>query len=55
MKKITFILFALIGATTFAQGSATETAVVSADIVSPITLVHADDFRFGQISNTGVQ
>jgi len=51
MKKITFILFALIAGTTFAQDSAD--ALTSADIVSPITIVKTVNFNFGQVSNAG--
>ncbi|HSI68938.1 MAG TPA: hypothetical protein VK941_01810, partial [Gillisia sp.] len=36
MKKITFILFALIAGSTFAQSNANATATVSAEIVAPI-------------------
>lgn len=46
MKKITFILFALIAGTTFAQ---TATANAAADIVSPITIDHVADLNFGKV------
>ena len=49
MKKITFILFALISGTAFAQ---TATANASADIVSPITISHSatdSDLVFGKV------
>ncbi len=49
MKKITFILFALIAGTTFAQ--TTAEAIASADIVSPLTITKAADFNFGKVSN----
>jgi hypothetical protein len=48
MKKITFILFALIAGTTFAQ---TADALAGADIVSPLTINQAADFNFGKVSN----
>jgi hypothetical protein len=38
MKKITFILFALIAGTTFAQNSAFDSATASAEIVAPISV-----------------
>ncbi|WP_051119746.1 DUF4402 domain-containing protein [Gillisia sp. CAL575] len=50
MKKITFILFALIAGTTFAQDAAS--AVVNAAIVSPITIVKVGDLNFGTINGT---
>ena len=53
MKKITFILFALIAGTTFAQNAATsETATVSALIVSPIGVSTTDNIDFGKIVKT---
>lgn len=53
MKKITFLLFALIAGTTFGQNTANETANVSAKIVSPITLTSTQDLNFGSIVKTG--
>jgi len=50
MKKITFILFAFIGGTTFAQ-SADGTATVNAEIVSPITISNSSsNLDFGNIA-----
>ena len=51
MKKITFILFALIAGTTFGQNSATAsgTATVNAKIVSPISITDGTDLNFGRI------
>ncbi|MDT0676954.1 DUF4402 domain-containing protein [Autumnicola musiva] len=49
MKKITFILFALIAGTTFAQSSASGTATVNAEIVSPISITDGTDLDFGRI------
>ncbi len=50
MKKITFILFALIAGTTFAQ-SADGTATVNAEIVSPITISNSSSILdFGNIA-----
>jgi len=51
MKKITFILFALITGTTFAQNAATDsgTATVNAEIVSPISITDGTDLNFGRI------
>ncbi len=49
MKKITFILFALITGTTFAQTSATANA--AADIVSPLQISAEQDLNFGKVSN----
>lgn len=51
MKKITFILFALIAGTTFAQESASGEATAFADIVSPITITKNTDLNFGRIAN----
>lgn len=48
MKKITFILFALIAGTTFAQSASANAA---ADIVSPLTIVKSGDLNFGKVSN----
>ena len=54
MKKITFILFALITGTTFAQvtqnaATATTTAPVNAEIVSPIKIANVNPLDFGRI------
>jgi len=51
MKKITFILFALIAGTTFAQTGGTDnaSAVVSADIVSVISITKDVDLNFGKV------
>jgi len=50
MKKITFILFALIAGTTFAQdGTASGTATVNAEIVTPITIADGTTLDFGSI------
>lgn len=52
MKKITFILLALITGTVFAQdGTATATANAAADIVSPIAITAQQDLNFGKVSN----
>lgn len=51
MKKITFILFALIAGTAFGQESATGNAIVNAEIVSPITINKAVDLNFGRVAN----
>jgi hypothetical protein len=49
MKKITFILFALIAGTSFAQNSRLKLkALVNAEIVSPITIEKAIDLNFGR-------
>jgi len=52
MKKITFILFALIAGTTFAQSAAAD-AVVNANIVSPILITNngASTLDFGNIAS----
>jgi hypothetical protein len=53
MKKITFILFALIAGTTFAQtASETATANVGAEIIQPITITKNNDLNFGRIIGT---
>ena len=52
MKKITFILFALIAGTTFAQ-DATGTADVNALIVTPIAITDGSDLNFGSIVAAG--
>ncbi|MCC8358643.1 DUF4402 domain-containing protein [Salinimicrobium sediminilitoris] len=54
MKKITFILFALIAGTTFAQtnndsNKATGTATVNAEIISPIEITSGSVLNFGRI------
>ena len=52
MKKITFILFALIAGTGFAQGTSDEDsgiATVNAEIVSPISIEDGSDLDFGRI------
>ncbi|WZL89012.1 DUF4402 domain-containing protein [Salinimicrobium sp. 3283s] len=51
MKKITFILFALITGTTFAQNSATATssATVNAEVVSPISITPVTNLDFGRL------
>jgi spore coat protein U-like protein len=48
MKKITFILFALIAGTTFAQ-TEEGTADVNAEIVSPISIAEGTPLNFGKI------
>jgi spore coat protein U-like protein len=50
MKKITFILFALIAGTTFAQNTATETAAVNAEIIETIGISSADALNFGKFT-----
>lgn len=52
MKKITFVLFALIAGTTFAQNSATGSATVNAEIVNPIKITSAGVLDFGRIAST---
>lgn len=53
MKKFTFILFALIAGTTFAQdNTATASANAAADIVSPIGISAQQDLNFGKVSNS---
>jgi hypothetical protein len=50
MKKITFILFALIAGTSFAQnGTANTTADVNAEIVTPIAIADGTALNFGSI------
>ncbi len=50
MKKFTFILFALIAGTTFAQSSVNGTATVNAEIVSPISITaKGSNLEFGRI------
>lgn len=48
MKKITFILFALISGSVFAQASANATA--SAEIVSAIAITKNSDLKFGTVA-----
>ncbi|MGY5847320.1 DUF4402 domain-containing protein [Salegentibacter sp. HM20] len=52
MKKITFILLALISGVSFAQSSADGTATVNAEIVSPILISNAANMDFGRIIGT---
>jgi spore coat protein U-like protein len=52
MKKITFILFALIAGTAFGQ-DADATANVDAVIVTPITIKVEDNMSFGSIAADG--
>ena len=51
MKKITFILFALIAGTTFGQNAAeaSGTAEVFAEIVTPIAITNGSTLNFGSI------
>ena len=53
MKKITFILLALISGTAFAQNSGSATAVVNAEIVKPITISSTGVLDFGKITPNG--
>ncbi|TVZ28392.1 uncharacterized protein DUF4402 [Gillisia sp. Hel_I_86] len=54
MKKITFVLIALITGTTFAQNSKTATAPVNAEIVSPIGITRDTDtsMDFGKFTTS---
>jgi len=52
MKKITFILFAFISGSVFAQEGADATAETFAEIVSPIEIVSDTDLNFGTINGT---
>jgi len=52
MKKITFILFALIAGTTLVQAQADGTATVNAEIVSPIEIANGTALNFGTINGT---
>jgi len=52
MKKITFILFALIAGTTFAQNTANATATVNAEIVETIGITSADALNFGKFTKS---
>jgi hypothetical protein len=56
MKKITFILLALIAGTVFAQDTNTETATASAgaEIIQPITITKNNDLNFGRIIGTAL-
>jgi hypothetical protein len=49
MKKITFILLALISGVSFAQSSADGTATVNAEIVSPIKIENQRGLSFGRL------
>ncbi|MFV8839142.1 DUF4402 domain-containing protein [Salinimicrobium soli] len=51
MKKITFILFALVAGTAFAQESDSAIANATADIVSPISINKEVDLTFGKVAN----
>ncbi|WP_339648581.1 DUF4402 domain-containing protein [uncultured Salegentibacter sp.] len=51
MKKITFILLALISGTAFAQSNADATATVNAEIVSPIKISSSGALDFGRIAS----
>lgn len=51
MKKITFILLALISGTTFAQNSSKETADVLAVIAQPLALTTSGNLDFGTIAS----
>jgi hypothetical protein len=48
MKKITFILFALVAGTTFAQTTVSSTA----EIIEAITFEETSDLSFGRVDNT---
>jgi hypothetical protein len=49
MKKITFVLFALIAGTGFAQDNANADAQVFAEIVSPISIENTRSLNFGRL------
>ena len=49
MKKITFILFALIAGTSFAQ-EGNATSVVNAEIISPIQITSTGPLEFGKLA-----
>ncbi len=51
MKKITFILMALISGSAFAQSNDSATANAAADIVSPIDIEPVSDLNFGKVAN----
>ncbi|MHA6280480.1 DUF4402 domain-containing protein [Salinimicrobium sp. CAU 1759] len=50
MKKITFILFALIAGTALGQNSVEGTAVVKAEIVQPLAISSSSALDFGVIA-----
>ena len=50
MKKITFILFALIAGTAFGQNTTSASADVNAVIVSPISITSTRALNFGTIA-----
>ena len=52
MKKITFILLALISGVSFAQSSDAATAVVNAEIVSPISITSSGVLDFAKLART---
>jgi spore coat protein U-like protein len=52
MKKITFILFALITGTTFAQSKANAIAAVNAEIVSPLGIASSGALNFGTFTTS---
>ncbi len=52
MKKITFILFALIAGTSFAQNTANATSTVNAEIVETIGITSADALNFGKFTTS---
>lgn len=52
MKKITFILFAFIGAAAFAQDDANANATVNAEIVMPISIENDRGLNFGRLIGT---
>jgi hypothetical protein len=53
MKKITFILFALIAGTTFAQNKISKTDTkADAVIISPLSLTETSSLNFGRILNS---
>ncbi|WP_282018796.1 DUF4402 domain-containing protein [Salegentibacter mishustinae] len=49
MKKITFILLALISGTAFAQNTAEQTAETFAEIVEPLKIEQSRNLNFGRI------
>ncbi len=52
MKKITFIVFALIAGTAFGQNSDNATAVVNAEIVSPLGITSEGALNFGTFTTS---
>src|SRR5690606_34811081 len=52
MKKITFILFALIAGTAFGQNSVDGTATINAVIVSPLTISSSGSLNFGTFTTS---